>query len=53
MDPDPDPDPYPTLEHNKINWKGKLSKYAFWLGPGPTDQENQVKMYKKYRYRFR
>jgi hypothetical protein len=25
-----------------------LTKYAFWLGPvGPTDKENQVKMYKK------
>ncbi len=25
-----------------------LTKYAFWLGPvGPTDKEDQVKMYKK------
>ncbi len=27
-----------------------LTKNAFWLGPvGPTDKENQVKMYEKYR----
>jgi hypothetical protein len=26
-------------------------RYAFWMGPGgPTDKENQVKMYKKYRF---
>jgi hypothetical protein len=32
-------------EHNKINWRENLTKYAFWLGPvGPTDKENQVKM---------
>ncbi len=36
-------------EHNKFNWKGKFTKYAFRLGPvGPTDKENQVKIYKKY-----
>jgi hypothetical protein len=30
-----------------------LSKYAFWLGPGgPADKENQVEIYKKYRYCF-
>ncbi len=57
-----DADPFPGVlgsgsvsysnEHNKINWKGKFNKmrYAFWFGPGgPTDKENQVKMYKKYR----
>ncbi len=40
---------------NKINWKGKMIlKNAFWLGPGrPIDNENQIKMYKKYRYCFR
>jgi hypothetical protein len=27
---------------------GRFNKVCFWLGPvGPTDKENQVKMYKK------
>ncbi len=31
------------------NW----TKYAFWLGSvRPTDKENQVKMYKKYYFRY-
>ncbi len=39
-------------EHNNITWKEKFNKvqYAFLLGPvEPTDKENQVKVYKKYR----
>jgi hypothetical protein len=40
-------------EHNKINWKGKLTKYAFLLGPpGHTDKENQFNMYKKYCFSY-
>ncbi len=42
-----------SSELNKINWKGKLTKNTFWLGPvGPTDKENQVNLYKKYRFRY-
>ncbi len=44
-----------NAEHNKINWKGKFNSvpYAFWLGlVGPTDKENQVKMYKKNFFRY-
>ncbi len=34
-------------EQNKIIWKGKFNKYAVCFGPvGPTDKENQAKMYK-------
>jgi hypothetical protein len=30
-----------------------LTKKAFWLGPvGPIDKENQVKMLKKYGFRY-
>jgi hypothetical protein len=32
----------------KLTGRENLNKYAYWLGPvGPTDKENQVKMYKK------
>jgi hypothetical protein len=32
-----------------LTGRENLAKYAFWLGPvGPSDEENQVKMYKKY-----
>jgi hypothetical protein len=35
-------------EHNEITGRENLAKFAFWLDPvGPTDKENQVKMYKK------
>jgi hypothetical protein len=37
-------------EHNSVN---RMTTYACWLGPsGPTDKENQVKMNKKYRFRY-
>jgi hypothetical protein len=57
-----DPDPFLSVlgsgslsyltSITKINWEGKLTKYAFLLGPpGYTDKENQFKMYKKYCFR--
>ncbi len=31
----------------KLSGQENLTKYALWLGPfGPSDKENQVKMYK-------
>jgi hypothetical protein len=40
-------------EEKKITGKENLTKYVFWLGPGgPTDKENQVKMYKNYCFRY-
>jgi hypothetical protein len=39
------------MSTTKLTGRENLTKYwyAFWLGPaGPTDEENQVKMYKKY-----
>jgi hypothetical protein len=36
------------MSKKKLTGRENLTKYAFWLGPGgPTDKENQVKMYKK------
>jgi hypothetical protein len=48
-----DPDPYTSIMSTiKINWKGKFNKLCLLLAPGrPIDTENQVKMYKKYRFR--
>jgi hypothetical protein len=35
------------MSTTKLTGRENLTKYAFWLGPvGPTDKENQVKMYK-------
>ncbi len=37
------------MSAKKLTGRENLTKYAFWLGPvavGPTDKENQVKMYK-------
>jgi hypothetical protein len=36
-------------EHNKITWKRELNKEYLLCGfcVGPTDKENEVKMYKK------
>jgi hypothetical protein len=40
-------------EHNKITGRENLTKNAFWFGPGrPTDNENQVKIYIKYSFRY-
>jgi hypothetical protein len=40
------------MSTTKLIGRENLTKYAFWLGPGgPTDKENQVKMYKKYFFR--
>ncbi len=40
-------------EDNKKARKENLTKYASWLGPGgPTDKENQGKMYKNYCFRY-
>jgi hypothetical protein len=37
----------------KLKGRENLTKYTFWLGPGgPTDKENQVKMYKKYYFGY-
>jgi hypothetical protein len=58
-----DPDPFQGVlgsgsvsysnKHNKINWKRKFNKVCLLLGlVGPTDKENQVKMYKKYCFRY-
>ncbi len=48
----PDPDPS-LLGTTKLTGREKLSTYACWLGlSGPTDEENHVKMYKKYLFRF-
>jgi hypothetical protein len=39
--------------HKKLTGTENLTKYTFCLGPvGPTDKENWVKMYKKYRVLF-
>jgi hypothetical protein len=41
------------MSRTKLTGRENLTKYAFWLGPGgPTDKENQVKMYKKYCFRY-
>jgi hypothetical protein len=47
-------DPYPTLMSTiKLTRRENLIQYTFWLGPGgPTDKENQVKMYIKYCFRY-
>ncbi len=40
-------------EHNKLTGRENLTIYAFWLGlVGPTDQENQFKIYKKYCFTY-
>jgi hypothetical protein len=32
-----------------LTGRKNLTKFSFWLGPvGPTEKENQTKMYKKY-----
>jgi hypothetical protein len=43
------------MSTTKLTGRENLAKYryAFWLGPvGPTDKENQVKMFKKYCFRY-
>jgi hypothetical protein len=41
------------MNSNLLTLLATEAKYAFWLGPvGPTDKENQVKMYKKYCFRY-
>jgi hypothetical protein len=36
------------MSTTKLTGRENFTKYAFWLGPvGPTDKENQGKMYKK------
>jgi hypothetical protein len=41
------------MSKTKLTGRENLTKYAFCLGPvGPTDKENQVKLYKKYCFRF-
>jgi hypothetical protein len=36
------------MSTTKLTGRENLTKYAFWLGPvGPTDKDNQVKVYKK------
>jgi hypothetical protein len=36
------------MSTTKLTGRENLTKYAFWLVPiGPTEKENQVKMYKK------
>jgi hypothetical protein len=42
------------MSKTKLTVRENLTKYAFCLGPvGPIDKENQVKMYKKYCFRFK
>jgi hypothetical protein len=56
----PDPGPFLSVSvfrfyssHSRSNWIGKYNMYACCLAPGmPTDKENQVKMFKKYRFRY-
>jgi hypothetical protein len=39
------------MSTSKLTRRENLTKYAFWLGPvGPTEKENEVKMYKKYYF---
>jgi hypothetical protein len=39
------------MSTSKLTGRENLTKYTFWLGPvGPTDKENEVKMYKKYYF---
>jgi hypothetical protein len=43
------------MSTTKLTGRENLAKYryAFWLGPvGPTDKENQVKLFKKYCFRY-
>ncbi len=41
------------MSTTKLIGRENLTKYAFWLGSvGPTDKENQVKMYKKHQFRY-
>jgi hypothetical protein len=38
------------MSSTNLTGRENLTKYASWLGPiGPTDKENQVTMYEKYR----
>jgi hypothetical protein len=58
-----DPDPFPGCQGSgsvsfsngttKLTETENLTKNTFCVGPiGPTDNENQVKMYKKYCFRY-
>jgi hypothetical protein len=58
-----DPDPFPgcigsgsVSRYNgttKLTGRENLTKKTFCAGPsGPTDKENQLKMYKKYSFRY-
>jgi hypothetical protein len=41
------------MSTTKLTGRENLTNCTFWLGPvGPTDKENQVKMYKKYCIRY-
>jgi hypothetical protein len=41
------------MSTTEVTRRENLIMYAFWLGPvGPTDKENQVKMYKTYCFRY-
>ncbi len=41
------------MSTTKLTGRENLTKYAFCVGPvGPTDKENQVKMYKKICFRY-
>ncbi len=58
-----DPDPFPGCPGSgfvsysngttKLTGRENLTKNTFCVGPvGPTDKENQVKMYKKYCFMY-
>ncbi len=60
---DPNTDPFPDSPGSgsvsysngttKITRRENLTKYTFCVGPvGPTDKENQAKIYKKYCFRY-
>jgi hypothetical protein len=41
------------MSTTKLTGIENLTMYAFWMGPvGHADKENQVKMYKKYCFRY-
>ncbi len=44
---------FQICKQTKPTGREDLTTHASWLGPGrPTDKENQVKMYKKYLFRY-
>jgi hypothetical protein len=47
------PHPFLSASTSKLTERKNITSYVCCLTPdGPPDKENQVKMYKKYRFRY-